>query len=279
MDHSIQYPTWQDVGVPPSLVNAIRRLTSGDVIDYLLVNRVFRFHIRAQYVYMCDECHSVKKLSRNWEDYSQCEQCGSALISSSANWRMGKDHMKPYSKDESNVRVVVRQMAEVYGMYFRDYPPDNFLECDWVVDRDTVQLPKEQDQAFGRYQPQEDFIPHELPMFSAKFCCGDQVTLPTQTLAICQAALLCPFLWDDRYDWKYKMPRETNQETHLLPLIHMWCKLRHPKTKEITSGSSHWNVIRSHSSRERRGEPDLPATVIDALDQRSPDEILSWFNQ
>ncbi len=281
MDQAIQYPTWKDVGMPLSFLNYIRLLPAGEIIDYLLLNRVFRYHIRSQYVYMCDECRHVKKLSRNWEDYSQCERCSSGLISSSANWRMGKDKMKSYSKHESHVRTIVREMTEVYGTYFRDYPPDNFLECDWEVDRDTLQLPNGQEKAFGRYQQQEDFIPNSLPMFSVKFCCGDKVTSPDQTLAICHAALLCPFLWDDTYDWKYKMPRETNQATHILPLIHMWCKFKHPKTKEVTADSLRYQNVfegpNSMSSEFTKTGHALPDTVIDAINRRSSKEIADWF--
>ena len=275
MDSGITYPTWEQVGIPSLLVGFIRRLRPGKVVDYLVTNRIFRFHIRPQYVYQCQSCGNTKRVSRNWEDYSVCENCESGMVSSSANWRMGKDAMKSYS-DGSHCNAVVQQMAEIYGTYFRDYPPENFLDCDWIVDRDALKLPKESEHAYGQHQPDDDFIPPQMPLFAAQFCCGDRVVHNSQDFAIVLAALLCPFLWDDRFDWKHKVLRDQGKSTHIAPLLNMWCKMEHPDKE-----SSRMPRTRMHPSQLISGDnfrnQEIPDGVVEALQEPPAGDVADWF--
>ena len=79
MSESINYPSWQDVGVPVFFVDYLRRMGQGGTLDYLILNRVFRFNVRAQYVYECKNCGHTKSLHRHFEDSSTCEKCGEQI--------------------------------------------------------------------------------------------------------------------------------------------------------------------------------------------------------
>jgi len=194
---------------------------------------------------------------------------------------MGKDAMKSYS-DGSHCNVIVRQMAERYSTYFRDYPPDNFLDCDWVVDKSTLRLPKETDQAYGQYQPDDEFAPPQMPLFAAQFCCGDRVVHASQDFAIVLAALLCPFLWDDCFDWKYKTPRDRTKPVHIAPLLNMWCKLEHPQSKDSLSSRKMPSGV--YPTAGQPWSPDfsisnqIPDAVAEALQEPPAGEVGQWFD-
>ena len=276
MDEPITYPTWSDVSIPPIMVDAVRHLNQGQVLDYLILNRLFRFQIKAQYVYTCQKCGHQKRLSRNYESYLECERCKSEMISSTANWRMGKDRVKPYSQPNSDisVRKIVQQMSTVFGQYFRDYPPEDFVKCDWVLNRDAIPLPQE-GSVWGQYTngAQPD-LPSDMPCFSAQFCCGEKVVAATERLSICKAAVLCPFLWDDCFDWKYLSPRDKGRETHLLPLLNIWAKLEDdgsslPKwmASKMTTRQKDDPYMGGEPPPQGCAENEVPAAVMEVLKQ------------
>ena len=243
MSESINYPSWQDVGVPVFFVDYLRRMGQGGTLDYLILNRVFRFNVRAQYVYECKNCGHTKSLHRHFEDYSTCEKCGEHKITSTAYWRMGKDKCEPYSQRDGLVSKIIQQMATDYGQYFRDVPPDDFVDCGWEWNKNGVEIPKT-GPAFGKLssdpeaeQVESNFGPK--PSFAMKFCCGEKVVAPNQIVSVCRAAILCPFLWDDCFDWKYMVQRDHGRETHILPLLYMLAKMkggdRNPSPMEAPS--------------------------------------------
>lgn len=242
MDEIRSYPTWEDVGVTPLMVNAVKNLNSSRILDYLVLNRVFRFIVKAQCFYKCSHCGYGKKSSRIFEDYSSCESCGSLLVSSVFNWRMGKDQLEDFSSDENLSVRVIEQMPRVYGEYFKDYPPDNFLHGVWDVKKPVLNIDNKPD-IYGKLQnSQHNYVPGSAPSYVAKFCCGEEVRASNPTLAIAKAAVLCPFLWDDCYDWKFNSPKDRSQETHLLPIFNLWAQLiledseRSPSRKRKSQG-------------------------------------------
>jgi len=293
MDEPITYPTWSDVGVPSVMVDAIRRLGNGEILDYLILNRVFRFQIKAQYVYTCQKCHHQKRLSRNYESYLVCEQCKSEKISSTANWRMGKDRIQSYSDSgsDTSVRKLVQQMSTVYGQYFRDYPPEDFVKCDWVLKREAMSLPHHE-SAWAQYANNSNpEFASDMPCFSSQFCCGEKVVANTERLAICKAAVLCPFLWDDCFDWKYLAPRDEGRETHILPLLNIWSKLRGGDSERLSlSPPMSYRQMASYAAISNAAVPapvaaadhdhgpdnEVPAAIVEVLAQE-PGLLESMF--
>jgi len=239
MDEPITYPTWSDVNIPQSLIHDVRRLGTGIILDYLILNRIYRFQIKAQYVYTCQSCGYQKRISRNYESYLQCEQCRSGLISSLANWRMGKDRIEGWSRKTNDglLRKTIRQMSANYTHYFRDYPPEDFLKCDWVMKKPSFDIP-ENGVAWGQNSPDLMDLPSEMPSFAAKFCCGEQVVGGNQQICIYKAAVLCPFLWDDCFDWKYLSPKDSGRETHIFPVLNLWCKLKGDRKSKKSAWAS-----------------------------------------
>jgi hypothetical protein len=143
---------------------------------------------------------------------------------------MGKDKVEPYSQRDGLAAKIIQQMALNYGQYFRDLPPDDFVGCKWEWSKESVEIPKD-GPAFGKHNVDPDMDATEnyfekQPLYSVQFCCGERVVANTQTLAVCKAAILAPFLWDDCYDWKYKCRRDKGQETHMIPLLHMLARFK-----------------------------------------------------
>lgn len=234
MSDKVNYPSWDDCGVPKSILSAIKQLRVGSALDYLLLNRVFRFNVRAHYLYTCNKCGYHKKMFRHYEDYSTCERCGSNLISSIANWRMGKDKIEPYSKSDDLLIKLIQQMHSLYVRYFRKSPPQDFLQCGWHIE--AIEVPKDS-SAYG-YSNLSSNQSSPSPVFMAKYSCGDQVKSKNQALAVCKASLLCPFLWDDGFDWKTDSHRNRGQKTHIIPLISIWSKLLTESSSKRSSSSS-----------------------------------------
>lgn len=223
----LQYPTWADVGVPESIVNFIFTMKPGSGFDYLLLNKVFRFPVKAQYLYTCGKCKFTKKMYRIYEDYSKCESCGSHLISSSANWRMGKDKIVPITSihdtnPESHVSSVIVKMGLAYTIYFNRKLPDNFFSGHWEFDQTKYPLSK-------KYKKDEDIYnkPPSVPqpLYTAQFMGGMKVQNLVMSTAVFRAAILCPYLWDNLFDWNLRKRKEIGQETHIFPLFNLLARL------------------------------------------------------
>lgn len=271
MDESIQYPSWSDVGLPTLIIDGLRNLGPSRILDYLILNRVMRFHIRAQYVYECHHCGATKRMHRHFEDYSSCERCNSNLISSTANWRMGKDKIEPYSSDECFIPPIIQQMPTVYGNYFRDHPPENFLKCEWVVDR-KITIPQN-DHAWDSYRGHHSEIPSDAPMFAAQFCCGERVLAPVQTTAICKAAILCPFLWDDCFDWKHITFKGKSHAVHITPLLHLWARLISPDERPKSPSKDRRVSGRRGSGGNDNPYPQAPPMPMPGDEEGIPDAV------
>lgn len=220
MEDTVVYPTWSQVGVPPSIVESIKRLPSGMLLSYLVLNRVFRFDVKAQYKYHCDNCGLHKLVNRVYDDYTRCEKCGKTnTLRSSPLWRMGKDNIVRI--DEGYAASILQRMHENYAAYFNCYPPEGFLNSAWMLDM-NVSLPR-REPALGSLAP--EVKDKRRAKVQAAFICGDTVEASQQSLAIAKAAVLCPFLWDDLFDWRYGITKDRGRETHLTPLINMWVRL------------------------------------------------------
>lgn len=226
MEDVVNYPTWGDVGIPKSFVHYILDIKTPNLVNYLISNRVFRFHVKPCYIFRCNECNHKRKSMRSHEDYSKCERCNSSLIVSEPFWRMGKDNVLPYSQREDLLPNLIHQMSQNHYKYFGVYPPEDFLQTEWRLDR-AAERTSTSDQVWNFQNPTNIPISPQdrLPIFVAQFAGGEQVRSFTQLSAICWAAVLCPFLWDDCYDWKYNFRKGRYRETHILPLLNIMKQL------------------------------------------------------
>lgn len=225
MDDSIAYPTWKDVGIPEVVVSFIKNMSMSNMLSYLVTNRVFRFMVKSRYTYRCRSCDYSKNI-RIFESYDRCEACGSRQIFAVSSYVMGKDQCR--ALDENIIPIIIQKMNENYSCYFKRYPPQNFFYLAWCLQHVEI---AQQEVALGADAPhdeeEEEFrLPEQRPSVSVQFASGERVESSSQTLAVCKAAVLCPFLWDDLYDWKYHVHKDRNRETPILPLLNMWAKLR-----------------------------------------------------
>lgn len=209
--NNILLPSWNDVNIPQFIVDNIRNNYSNHLINYLVLNRVFRFEIKPQYNYWCRNCDYRKQNVRAYEEYGTCENCGSQdFLSANPIWRMGKDRAS--NVNEGLVPRILHKMEENYKIYFNQKEiPDNFVEMQWLYGTTTEDVPEDEEKII-------------YSKAKAKFSHGEEIEAETQSQAVAKAAILCPFLWDELFDWKFGVPKDKGRETHILPLLSMWSK-------------------------------------------------------
>jgi len=218
MDQKIKFPDWKDVGIPSLLVDLLRSSYKGKILDFVVSNKVFKISMKTQYLYTCRTCSYKKKMSRIYEDYSTCEHCGNNLIFCKPLILSGKDKIEPYSQVEDLVNPVIDRMVLLFTNYFKEYPPDEFLTCGWNLNIDKTK--KIVDLNKNNNQPAS--IARNPPVFNAKFACGEEVSDAVVATAVCKAAILCPFIWDSKFDWKQNIPRD--KQGPIVPFLYHYLK-------------------------------------------------------
>lgn len=221
MSKTILLPSWNDVSIPKFLVENIRNNFSNHLISYLVLNRVFRFEIKPQYNYWCRNCDYRKQNVRAYEEYSVCENCGSQdFLTTTPIWRMGKDRAS--NVNENLVPHILQRMEENYKIYFNKKElPSNFVELEWLYGVAETSNPDNEEEKVVYTKAR------------AKFVCGEEIEAESQSQAVAKAAILCPFLWDELFDWKYGVQKDKGRETHLLPLLAMWNKFSSSRGFEL----------------------------------------------
>lgn len=218
--NQIQYPTWNDVGIPKSFIKLIKDSHNHSLISYLLVNRVFRFPIKPQYMYVCQHCDHRKTNSRVYEEYTICDGCGkTGRLKVMPQLRMGRD-MRP-SLDDKICGNIIRKMFGNHHDYFGVPAPTNYFSCGWQLDiKNSKNKNKEEDFNFGK----------SLNSVS-QFTSGESIEQNGHVLAICKSAILTPFLWDDKFDWQLLIKKDTNNETSITSLIYAMQKCNTEKLR------------------------------------------------
>ena len=239
MDESIAYPTWDDVGVPPALTELIRRLPLCQLLHYLIVNRVFRFQIKPQYAYRCAGCGHRKTVTKVFEEYPNCEACNCSVLTATPSYIMGKDKCR-HALDETIVPSIIQRMTDNFVCYFKRQPPEDFFAYGWMLNNKPVEVPNPVALGADAHHNDDDDDEFQQALRSpgavAKFCVGESVEDAAQTLAICKAAVLCPFLWDDFFDWQFNSRKD--KETPIIPLLQMIARMHNKGNGERNSGVS-----------------------------------------
>lgn len=204
----IQFPTWKSVGLPSNFVRVISN-AEHRWLDFLILNRVFRQPVKSKFTYSCRSCGRGKNIYRIYEDYSRCDRCHSFLISCQPSWNFYRNDVRHYSEDSDNyVSSVIARMQQNFIMYFQMSPSDDFINF----------VPK--------------FSQNREAVFTAKFICGDAVCDNKPGIAILKASVLCPFLWDDAYDWKNEYFRDESLQSHITPMIKQMIKWGYSENPE-----------------------------------------------
>jgi len=198
MAEEIHFPTWREVGIPEQLVQTVKTLRGDQLLEQLLLEKVFHNNRRLQYVYICGVCGHIHKAEKSTEDYGCCEKCKSRAVRATQHLRgWNRSHPPGCSATDEFAKEVLSKMQENYATYFSrlidDFPPEEVVVFRW--------------RSRG---------------FIANYLSGDQAEESTTSRALCKAALLVPFIWDGNFDWKAKKFRPKGRQGPILPTLHEW---------------------------------------------------------
>lgn len=196
MADDIKFPTWHDVGIPDHLVQSMRRLCHEQAIEGLVFDKVFHYNRRMQYTYVCGVCGYVHRAEKSYEDYSTCQKCESRGVHATQSVRQwGRTHPNGCSQMDEFGREVLSKMRENYLLYFGgrggDFAPEDILSFHWRYDAVV-----------------------------ARFVGGEEADDRITTRAVCKAAIMTPFLWDNSFDWKNHCKRSPNRRIALVPTLY-----------------------------------------------------------
>jgi ribosomal protein L37AE/L43A len=190
MDADRRYPMWRDFDIPDSIVNAIMRTNQQSLLGFLVNDRVFRQENKVSYQYECLRCGHTKQVTRQYEDYSSCEKCRSEAVH-------GTPHWKEY---RGSVKAV------------------NNMEAIRIISQMTVN----QDRYFGVLEPKPVEVIWENGGFVAQFIGGERVLDASPTNAVAKAAILCPYLWDNNFNWRDGIKNDRGNDLHISHIIMQW---------------------------------------------------------
>lgn len=186
------YPTWRDYDIPQGMIDGIRNCNHNSLLGFLVNDRVFRIENKINYQYECFRCGHTKVVTRQYEDYSSCEKC-----------RCEATHGIPFLKEcrGSNKALnnfdasrIIAQMSLNHAKYFGAVEPD-IASISW-------------ESGSG--------------LFVSKFLCGDEVRDSSSERAVAKAAILSPFLWDNKFNWRDGIKNDRGNDLHISHLIMQW---------------------------------------------------------
>lgn len=187
--------TWQDVGISQYFLDILRSLKPGDFLDCAIAMYVFDHNPKLNIKYACSGCGYSKTLQRIHEDYPCCVKCGNSTIY--ATPLIAYKEFMSYSDGEVEISKIITALHKKYRSYYNVMPDkDSFINFNI------------------------DFL-NNNSIYTAQFLSGEQVTANSLSFAICKAAILCPFIWDNTYDWKSCSKKEPMKQTHISNLLYL----------------------------------------------------------
>ncbi len=168
-------PDWKAVGVPEIVVNAIKAIPASFLLDTLVHQLVFHNNKKIIVSYNCEMCGFAYTPQRSNEEVSQCgnQQCQSKRVRCIQTLKFSGERKIPYySRGPKFLHGTIRQMNMNFATYFKSYP-ERDIDWEWHSN-----------------------------MYHVAFAGGEtaQDTLPRVSIA--KAAILVPYLWDSKFDWK-----------------------------------------------------------------------------
>lgn len=183
----LKYPTWEEVNVPSGLVDYIRHSLVSRFLDLLIHQIVIRNRRRPVRIYTCNECGYAHIPDRSTEEISSCVECSNWEMSSVADLKFTKS-VPHYSSKAIDLAIVFSSLEKNFQYYFEESSED-LIQCGW-----------------------------DDSMTYCQFLGGERVSTPNTRLSVLKAAVLCPYLWDFRFDWRSKKDEIIDVE-HLTPII------------------------------------------------------------
>jgi ribosomal protein L37AE/L43A len=184
------YPAWKDFDIPQGVVDAIRRTNTDSLLGFLVNDRVFRAENKISYQYECFRCGHSKIVSRQYEDYSSCEKCRSEATHGIPFWKESRGGDKAQSNLDAS--RIIAQMTLNYSKYFGS------------IDFEIAD------------------IKWDVGGFLSKFVCGEGVFDASPERSVAKAAILCPFLWDNNFNWRDNIKNDRGNDLHISHIIMQW---------------------------------------------------------
>lgn len=186
------YPTWRDYDIPQRLVLGIHNTNKNNLIWFLLNDRVFRIENKINYHYECFRCGHGKVVTRQYEDYSLCEKCHHETTIGTPFLKDSCENIKLPINQTAN--RIVTQMILNHEKYFN------------VKNVDIFNLTWESN----------------MSCFVSKFVFGEEVRESSAERAVAKAAILSPFLWDNKFNWRDGIKNDRGNDLYISHLMMQW---------------------------------------------------------
>ena len=166
-------PSWAECGIPKVVADHLRVMKPGFAFDTLVYQTVFHYHKRLYLSYTCDECGHIHTPSKTTDEVSQCPACYNKRVRCVQSLKFNtKSKVPMYSRKGQYMQIIVQTMNENFSYYFKQYPDRN-VDWEW-----------------------------QNGMFHVAFAGGETASDALPRVAVARAALMTPYLWDTRFDWK-----------------------------------------------------------------------------
>lgn len=165
----MNFPSWQDVGVPKILVNNVQQMRHCALFDQLVNQIIFHHNKRIVATYNCNTCGNGYTPDRPTEQISYCQthSCHSPLIRLTQRWH--DNERVPVGRFTLDQLLIT--MEECYQKYFKNKPEDMFS---WGYERER---------------------------YWVEFAGGNRAWGTSPKLTAYKAAILVPFMWDMNFLW------------------------------------------------------------------------------
>lgn len=169
----MELPTWKSVSVPANVVQHVMSMKPSFQMDCLVSQVVFHNFKKLSVTYCCDRCGFQYQPNRTTEEVCSCQGCGLKQVRCFQSLKLPQDRKIPYySRSSRFLTQVIAQMNKNFQIYFQA-PPERDMDWEWHAGYFYV--------SFAGGGTAQDIFPK---------------------VAISKAAILTPYLWDTRFDWK-----------------------------------------------------------------------------
>lgn len=186
----MKFPTWEELQIPFDLIYEIKKAQPCYFIDSLIHQMIFREKRKFFYSYECLQCSEIYPTEKESEEIGCCENCESRMLKTNKIEYKFSKKVVEFSRKPYELDSLFNMMQKNYLYYFNEAPKENFFDCGW-----------------------------EGPYPYARFCNGEKIVDNNIRIVIIKSAILCPFLWDDRFNWQEPKDANKVKVNHFTPII------------------------------------------------------------
>lgn len=166
-------PSWQEIVIPKVVVDNLRIIKPGFTFDTLLYQIVFHNSKKLFVSYNCDQCGHIHTPTKTTDEVNHCPACLTKQVRCVQSLKFNKTSKVPmYSRKENYIEAIAGAMNLNFCNYFKQSPELN-LDWEWRNNQ-----------------------------FHVAFAGGETASDISPRVAIARAALMTPYLWDTKFDWK-----------------------------------------------------------------------------